>query len=268
MEICKNALHRSTVYTIPENAKITYVRMMDVSTYLNKLLANDALNNALVRNFQAVERILSHPACEIVQQIEFDFDLIEVSDGFCFSISKRKFVANAIPSSKVGKVSPRAFVPYDCSTPPQPRYFQEGVLNSFDDLKERVNFLNKFYQCLLAFKMPQKTRKLVLADPRDSGKTSWCYVFHRIIPSDCIASVTNEGQFSAAMITENTQLTVIDEWSNSRMRSDLAKTILQGGWMVTSVKHALPRCVMNHSPFYITTNNLPDFGDEDENVKR
>ena len=159
MEICKNALHRSTVYTIPENAKITYVRMMDVSTYLNKLLANDALNNALVRNFQAFERILSHPACEIVQQIEFDFDLIEVSDGFCFSISKRKFVANAIPSSKVGKVSPRAFVPYDCSTPPQPRYFQEGVLNSFDHLEERVNFLNKFYQCLLAFKMPQKNKK-------------------------------------------------------------------------------------------------------------
>ena len=268
MEICKHALYRSAIYTIPDNAKMTYVRMMDVSTYLNKLLANDALNNALVRNFQAVEKILSHPACEIVEQIQFDFDLIEVSNGVCFSISGRRFIPNAIPSSKVGKLSPHAFVPYDSSTAPQPGYFEQGILNSFGDLHERVNFLNKFYQCLVAFKMPQKTRKLVLVGPRDSGKTSWCNVFHRIIPPHCIASVTSEGQFSAAMITDTTQLIVIDEWCSNRMRSDLAKTILQGGWMVTSVKHGLPRCLMNHSPFYITTNTLPDFGDENDNVRR
>ena len=91
--------------------------------------------------------------------------------------------------------------------------------------------------------MPHKTRKLVVAGPRDSGKTSWCNVFHRIIPPECIASVTNEGQFSAAMITETTQLVIIDEWSSNRMQSNLAKTVLQGGWMVTSVKHGPPRCV-------------------------
>ena len=268
MEICCHALYRSAIYALPDKAKLTYVRMMDVSTYLNKLLANDALNDDLIRNFQAVERILSHPACEIVQQIQFDLDLIEVSNGFCFSISKREFVPNAIPPSKIGKVSPRAFVTYDCSTPPEPRYFEEGILNSFPDLEERVNFLNKFYQCLFAFKMPQKTRKLVVAGPLDSGKTSWCKVFHRIIPPEYIASVTNEGQFSAAMITDVTQLTIIDEWSSSKMRSDLAKTILQGGWMVTSIKHGLPKCVNNNSPFYISTNNVPDFGEEDDNVKR
>ena len=106
--------------------------------------------------------------------------------------------------------------------------------------------------------MPQKTRKLVVAGPLDSGKTSWCKVFHRIIPPEYIASVTNEGQFSAAMITDLTQLTIIDEWSSSKMRSDLAKTILQGGWMVTSIKHALPKCVNNNCPFYISTNNVPD----------
>ena len=121
---------------------------------------------------------------------------------------------------------------------------------------------------LLRLKCPQKTRTLVVAGPRDSGKTSWCNVFHRIIPPECIASVTNEGQFSAAMITETTQLVIVDEWSSNRMQSDLAKTVLQGGWMVTSVKHGPPRCVNNNSPFYITTNNVPDFRKEDENVKR
>ena len=268
MLICRHALYRSAIYTTPDNAKVTYVRMMDVSSYLNKLLANEALNNDLLRHFQSVEKILSHPACEMIKQIEFDLDLIEVSNGFCFSISQRKFVENPIPPSKVGKLSPRAFVPYDCSTPPQPRYFKQGILNSFPEEAKRVNFLNKFYQCLLANKMPQKTRKLVVAGPRDSGKTSWANVFHRIVPPECIASVTNEGQFSAAMITQTTQLVIIDEWSRSRMQSDLAKILLQGGWMVTSVKHGVPRQVNNNSPFYITTNQVPDFGQEDENVKR
>ena len=92
-------------------------------TYLNKLLVNDALNDDLLRNFQAVERVLSHPACQIVQQLQFDLDLIEVSNGFWFSISKREFVPKTIPSSKIGKVSLRAFLKYDCSTPPQPQYF-------------------------------------------------------------------------------------------------------------------------------------------------
>ena len=38
--------------------------------------------------------------------------------------------------------------------------------------------------------------------------------------------------------------------------------------MVTAVKHGLPRTVMNNSPFYITSNAVPDFSDDDENVKR
>jgi hypothetical protein len=116
--------------------------------------------------------------------------------------------------------------------------------------------------------MPHKIKKLVLAGPRDSGKTVWGNVLRRIIPDDHIASVTNEGQFSGAMIKESTQLVMIDEWSRSRMQADMAKTILQGGWMVTAVKHGPPRCVDNNSPFYITTNYVPDFGSEDENVKR
>ena len=52
------------------------------------------------------------------------------------------------------------------------------------------------------------------------------------------------------------------------MNADLAKTLLQGGWMVTAVKHSQPRCVNCYSPFYITTNKLPDFRTENENVER
>ena len=159
-------------------------------------------------------------------------------------------------------------MPYDHLTPPQPGFFREGILNSFPDRKECIEFLNKFYQCLLAFSVPHKVRKLVVAGPRDSGKTSWATIFHRLIPADSIASLTNEKQFSASMLDNHTQLVLVDEWCAVNMDSDLAKCILQGGWMVTAVKHGLPRRIVNNSPFYITTNDLPDFVKDDENVKR
>ena len=241
MQLSGHALYRGQIYTRPNNAQFTYVSLMDVSSYLNKLLANDAINEQLVNHFKSVETILSHPACEIVAQIVFDFNLIEVSNGFCFAITTRAFLRNAVRESQICKLSPRAYIPYDCSSPPEPAYFCQGICNSFPDEHVRLNFLNKFFQCLLAHKIPQKTRKLVVAGPRDSGKTSWAYVFHRIIPPKYIASITNERQFSASIINDDTQLVIIDEWSASTMTSELAKTILQGGWMVTAVKHASPK---------------------------
>ena len=40
-------------------------------------------------------------------------------------------------------------------------------------------------------------------------------------------------------------------------------------WMlVSTVKHGLPRTVMNNSPYYITSNALPNFGKDDENFQR
>ena len=138
----------------------------------------------------------------------------------------------------------------------------------FPDVDVRTNFINKFYQCLLAHKIPQKTRKLVVAGPRDSGKTLWARILQRIVPAQYIASITNERQFSAAMIKEDTQLIIIDDWCGSTMTADLAKTILQGGWLATAVKHTQPRHVTCHSPFYITTNAVPDFDEDNANFQR
>jgi hypothetical protein len=268
MKLCDHALFRSQVYAKPQGAKFTYVRMMDVTSYLHKLLSNDYLKDSIMKHFQMLEKFIGHPACEVIEQLQFDVDLIEVANGFCFSIRNRRFIPCPIAESMCGKMSPRAFVPYDCSTPPDPGYFRQAILNSFEDPTIRVNFLNKFYQCLVAYRMPHKVRKLVVAGPRDSGKTCWANVFHRVVPAESIATITKEHQFSAAMLTDDTQLVIVDEWSAHTMQSDLAKTILQGGWMITAVKHAQPRRVMNNSPYYITTNHLPDFGDENDNVQR
>ena len=82
MQMCNHALHKSNVYAKPQQAQITFVKMMDVSSYLHRLMGNKAL--------QPIQKLLSHPACEIIPQIQFDLDLIEVLHGYCFPI-KFKF---------------------------------------------------------------------------------------------------------------------------------------------------------------------------------
>ena len=123
------------------------------------------------------------------------------------------------------------------------------------------NFLTSSTNVCWRSNMPHKVKKLVVAGPKDSGKTSWSNIFHRLLLGNSIASLKKERQFSAAMITNETQLVIVDDWSATRMDSDLAKCILQG------VKHGLPRTILNNRPYYITSNHVPDFGEDDENVK-
>ena len=103
---------------------------MDVEIYLNKLLVNEALRPKILKNYTSLVRTLSHPAYEIIKQLQFDVNLIEVSNGFFFRISTRSFVRNAIHADKVGTVSPRAFVRYDSTRAPRPGYFKEGIFAS------------------------------------------------------------------------------------------------------------------------------------------
>ena len=122
----------------------------------------------------------------------------------------------------------------------------------------------------MAGRMPHKVRKLVVKGLKelDSGKATWASVFLRIIPMKFVASITQEAQFLLSMINENTQLVFLDEWSDRTLEADMAKVVLQDGFMVQAIKHGKPRSMENGIPFYITTNELPYFGNDDVNVKR
>ena len=48
----------------------------------------------------------------------------------------------------------------------------------------------------------------------------------------------------------------------------MEKNIFQGGFLTKTVKHQTGTCIINNSPFYITTNILPKFGLGEENVNR
>ena len=251
MKALGHVLYKGDLYRIPPGPRYTSVYMMDVDTYLHKMMANDNLREDLVKHGDRIANLRKHPACELIKQIEFDFDLIDVMlpCGTCLRISKRKLVLEPFSDDDVRKVSPRMYVPYDSSTPPNPKYFRESILNSFPEDYNRANFLNKSYQCLMAGRMPHKVRKLMVKCPKDSGKTTWASVFLGIIPMKFVASITQEAQFSPSMMNEDAQLVFLDEWSDRTFASDMAKVVLQGGFMVQVIKHGKPRSMENRIHF-------------------
>ena len=263
-----HALCNGMVYVKPPQASFTFVEMTDPNTYLHKLMSNETLKHGILRNLTMLVKLMSNTACDLFPKISRNLDLIEVLGGKCFKISERRFIDTPLKEGDFQKLSPRMFVEYNPDVQPEPLYFKEGILNSFPEEELRARFLNKFYECLMAGKMPHKTRKLVLCGPKDSGKTSWVQVLLGVIPLRNVATITQEKQFSAAMMGENIELVFLDEWSENTLQADLAKIVLQGGYMVTCVKHQSPKTLINKAPFYITTNELPNFGSEHDNVMR
>ena len=112
----------------------------------------------------------------------------------------------------------------------------------------------------MAGRMPHKVRKLVVHGPKDSGKTSWFQVSLGIIPIRYVASITQEKQFLTCMLKADTQIVFLDEWSENSLQSDMAKVVLQGGYMPKSTKHKEATFVLNNLPYHITTNDIPYFG--------
>ena len=70
------------------------------------------------------------------------------------------------------------------------------------------------------------------------------------------------------MISEDTQLVFIDEWLPDTLQSDAAKVTLQGGLIPVAKKNQQPDLIDNRAPFYITTNDVPYFREDDENLRR
>ena len=138
-----------------------------------------------------------------------------------------------------------------------PKPFIDSLENSFPGADIRRNFLRKYYQLLLHEKFPTKTKKLCVTGETDSGKSTWCSPFMEIIPIDCIAGVTREMQFAGHLINENTEVVFMDEWSIDSLN---AKKVLQGGLLMLPRKHKEAEKFTYSSGFYITTNEMPNFG--------
>ena len=71
--LCKGDLYR----ILPES-RYTYIYMMDMDTYLHKMMANNNLREDLVKHGDCIVSLLKLklPACDLIKQIEFDFDIM------------------------------------------------------------------------------------------------------------------------------------------------------------------------------------------------
>ena len=197
-----------------------------------------------------------------------DYDLIEVLDGKCLKLSSRQFVDTPLGDEDKGKISPRCFKEYKIDGSEDGGYFSTSIINSFPDVETRTLFLNKFYQCLLFGQLPHKATKLVVCGDSNSGKTSWSKFFFGLIPQTKIASISKEKTFGTSMLMDDTEFLFVDEWGLDTMSADTAKSILQGGWIVQAVKHQKPRTLNVKSGMYLTCNELPDFGEDQQHIDK
>jgi hypothetical protein len=62
MKISNHALHRGDVYAKPTtDATTAYLKMMDVGSYIKKLLVNEVLRAKILKHMTTLIKILSHP---------------------------------------------------------------------------------------------------------------------------------------------------------------------------------------------------------------
>ena len=92
------ALYRGTIYRKCEGATYTYAFKCDVKAFVNSLAANEPFKARLLKDMKKVIDLLADPDCEVIRPITVDYNLIDVNDGYCWSLSERRFLRNAIPA--------------------------------------------------------------------------------------------------------------------------------------------------------------------------
>ena len=174
------ALHKGEVFKKNSSAKFTFEHACTVKKFLSVLASNDHLKDRIVAHFSKLESVLADPECEFTSQLKINYDLIEVSEGWCFSSSRREFVQN--PIREIGKESPRAFVEYQHTKTPDPKYFREILENSLSP--SDTSHFCEYYLRLLNYGIKQhKEKVLCLIGEPNSGKTSLFTPMTRIIPA-------------------------------------------------------------------------------------
>ena len=91
-------------------------------------MASDVIVEEIRKFAKKIIEIMCHPECEVIKKTKFNWDLIEVKDGNCFSISNHDFIECPINLKDIGIISPRAFPSYyDSNEDPTPLYFKESI---------------------------------------------------------------------------------------------------------------------------------------------
>ena len=257
------ALYRGTVYKKCEGATYTYSYKCDVRALVNSLPANESFKARLLRDMKKVIDILADPDCEVIRPIVVNYNLIEVNEGKCWSVSERRFLNNAIPAEKMDLVTPRAFSRYDPSKVPQPKYFQDVLENSLTE-NEIDLFCEDFLRLLNFNQKKHKERVPCLVGEPDSRKTSLFYPILGLIHHSNVATVTKQKVFNKEMIGKNTEVIFIDEATPSTLDVDDWKILTQGGYTACDVKYKTAKSFFNRCPMFMPAHQKLQFKEEDQ----
>jgi len=210
-----------------------------------------------------VVELLANLYCELFRPLAIDYDLIEVNQGVSWSLKERSFVNDAIQEDKIGKVSPRAFSPFDSTQEPDPKYFRQILENSLSP-EEQSNFCEDLLKLLRYNKKKHKDKVSCLVRDANSGKTSLLFPILSLVHHRSVATVTKQRAFNKFMISKFTEVIFIDEATESTLDVDDWKTLTQGGYSAHDVKYQAAESFINRCPMIITSQRKLDFGPSDQ----
>ena len=183
------ASYRGKVHKKNDQARYTYSYKCEARAFVDTLATNEFFKSRLLGEMKRVIDLLSDPFCELFSPLTINYDLIEVKDGRCWSISRRDFVEDAIEEQQVGKISPRAFCSFDSARDPDPKYFREVLENSLSP-QEVAKFCDDFLKLLLYNKKQHKDKVPCLVGDANSGKTNLFMPILGLIHHGNVATVT------------------------------------------------------------------------------
>ena len=263
MEKLSYATYRGKVYKKEVPAKYTYSYKCEPRVFLNTLATNEFFKSRLIRHLKKVIELLGDPYCEFFRPLMIDYDLIEVDGGTCWSIKNRSFVEDAISIEQVGKISPRAFCPYDPSKEPDPKYFR-GILENSLEPEDLSNFCEYFVRLLSYNKKRHKDKVPCLVGDPNRGKTSLFFPILGLVHHGNVPTVTKQNAFNKATITPFTEIIFIDEATESTLDMDDWKILTQGGFSAHDVKYQTAKPFINRCPMLITSQRRLKFGPLDQ----
>ena len=173
-------LYRGDVYKKVSSSKYTFQHCCKVKKFLSLLGDSEHFKETIIKHLNKLDSILGDPENEFLRQLKINYDLIEVLDGFCFSISERRFEENAIQDSDVGRETQRAYIEHEHDKVTEPRYFKKILENSLS--KTDVQIFCEYSMRLLHYGIKQHKEKKCLIGEPNSGKTSFFAHFNHIVP--------------------------------------------------------------------------------------
>ena len=242
---------------------LPFLTKCEPRAFVNSLATNEFFKSRLVKEMKKVIDLLGDPYCELFQPLTMDYDLIEVNGDSCWSIKRRKFVDGAIKDDLIGKISPRAFCPYNPETPPEPKYFREILDNSLDESEVAI-FCHDYLNLLKYNQKRHKDKVPCLVGDANNGKTSLLFPILGLVHHGNVATVTKQRAFNKSMISPFTEVIFIDEATESTMEISDWKILTQGGYTAHDVKYQNAWAFINKCPMLITCQKKLEFSATDQ----